>query len=125
MRLENKVDDLENRSGRNKVLVFGLPEDEKSPESLANKITNEIFKEKLGVTISSIERLHRLRQKRGSRPRPVILKLYNHREKELLLQNARKLKGTSISIGEDFSRRVQTIRKALLESAKDNKQNGD
>lgn len=55
----------------------------------------------------------------------VILNLDSHREKELIFQNARKLKGTNISIGEDFSRRVQNIRKDLLESVRGNKQNGD
>nr|XP_037287721.1 uncharacterized protein LOC119180694 [Rhipicephalus microplus] len=69
-------------------------------------------------------RMHRIGRKTQNRERPVILKLYNFSEKMLVLRNCGKLKGTAISISEDFSARVQDLRKKLWQSAKEDRDNG-
>ncbi|CAN7984287.1 unnamed protein product [Ixodes pacificus] len=124
--LEQKIDDLENRERRNNLVIYGLnkPSDE-NPSSLNEKVLTEIFEQKLEVTINTIERIHRLGKPRRGFQRPVILKLMDYREKQVILQNARKLKGTNISIGEDFSFRVRSIRKLLWGSSQSNREKGD
>ncbi|XP_077553111.1 uncharacterized protein LOC144167823 [Haemaphysalis longicornis] len=115
--LEHKVIDLEDRSRRNNIIVFGIPEDEKeTADALANTIVEGVFKNVLGVQLSSIERMHRLERKQANKNRPVILKLFDYREKAEVLANCFKLKGTDISVSEDFSLVTREKRKKLWES---------
>nr|XP_047141464.1 uncharacterized protein LOC124816351 [Hydra vulgaris] len=48
----------------------------------------------------------------------VILKLLNYKDKELILKNAKKLKGKGIFINEDFSEETNKIRRNLIEKMK-------
>lgn len=79
----------------------------------------------MGLTITSMERVHRLGRPKINSQRPVILKLMDYREKQLILQNGRKLKGTRISIGEDFSLHVRSVRGLLWKSSLSNRNNGE
>lgn len=62
-----------------------------------------------------MERVRPLGKPSHQSQRPVILKLMDYREKQLTLQNGRKLRDTCISTGEDFSFRVRSIRKRFFE----------
>lgn len=53
------------------------------------------------------------------------MKLLDYRDKTQILSNCYKLKGSSFSIGEDFSWRVRNIRKKLWNYAKARKESGD
>lgn len=50
---------------------------------------------------------------RGNKSRPILLGLRTYRTKLLILQNARKLKGTKLYIDHDFPQDVQQKRKLL------------
>lgn len=54
-----------------------------------------------------------------------MLKLLDLRDKVTILRNCTKLKGTTFSVGEDFSNRVRYIRKMLWQIAKTKKEAGD
>lgn len=87
-RQEEKIIDLENRSRRNNLLVFGFPEqDNKISELLKNKMTTEVFETKLGISVTSLERIHRFGRKKSGSCRPVILRLFNFNEKQTILNN--------------------------------------
>lgn len=120
--LTHKIDDLENRSRRNNVIIYGIKEEQReSSESLRDIVTDTVFKDKLGISVTGIERCHRLGKKGGERPRPVILKLLDYREKVSIFHNARKLKGSDISISDDYSSHVQELRKKLWASSADDR----
>ncbi|XP_075742266.1 uncharacterized protein LOC142795860 [Rhipicephalus microplus] len=122
--LIEKVDDLENRSRRNNLIIYGLDETSvESSEELEKKVVEGIFLEKLQVPTPAIERIHRLGFK-GAKTRPVILKFLNYREKESILRKSYKLKGTSLSLSQDFSKRVREIRKNLWNSATEDRARG-
>ncbi|XP_040068674.2 uncharacterized protein LOC115320940 [Ixodes scapularis] len=124
--LLGKVDDLENRSRRNNLLVYGIKETaDESNEGLENCVKKEIFEDILGVHASGIEKIHRLGRKVANKTRPVILRFLEERDKSAVLSSCRRLKGSRFSISEDFSPRVQQIRKKLWDSAKELKKNGD
>lgn len=124
--LKTKLDDLENRGRRNNIIIRGISEpDGENENSLLDTVQNTVFKDTLGITISGIERLHRLGKKLEGKTRPVILKLVDFREKMLILKNCHKLKNTSIKISEDFSKRVQNIRQCLWESAETERSRGE
>lgn len=122
--LLNNVDDLENRSRRNNIIIYGLTEERnETNQGLADKIQKELFKEKLGIEISSIERCHRLGKPRDD-SRPVIIKLQDYRDKELIFSACKKLKGTGLSVTHDFSKNVREIRKKLWQSSADERDAG-
>ncbi|KAH8024176.1 hypothetical protein HPB51_022237 [Rhipicephalus microplus] len=56
-----KIVDLEDKGRRNNLVVFGVEEASKESElDLRRLILDDIFKETLGVTCSSVDRIHRI-----------------------------------------------------------------
>ncbi|KAH8030573.1 hypothetical protein HPB51_009634 [Rhipicephalus microplus] len=112
-----KVDDLENRSRRNNIIIHGVsePQDETLP-SLTSRITDDFFKGKLDLNVTGIERCHRLGSKRPNKTRPVIVKLIDYREKLEILRNCVKPKDSGLYVTEDFSQKVRQARKNLWDS---------
>ncbi|XP_077516726.1 uncharacterized protein LOC144127643, partial [Amblyomma americanum] len=115
-----KVDDLENRSRRNNLIVFGVKETEdETPQDLENTVCKDVLLNRLKISDVAIERIHRIGRPAEDKCRPVIFKLVDGRIKERILKSCKNLKNTGYSISEDFSPRVQSIRKKLWESAKE------
>ncbi|XP_049527367.1 uncharacterized protein LOC125947075 isoform X1 [Dermacentor silvarum] len=119
-----KVDELENRGRRNSLIMYGLNEQEgETNDSLLNMIKEDVFKERLGLTINNVERCHRLGRKK-EKARPVILRFLDYRDKSSVLKECRKLKGTTVSITEDFSLKVREIRMKLWQSSQQERDQG-
>ncbi|XP_049523120.1 uncharacterized protein LOC125945415 [Dermacentor silvarum] len=121
-----KIDDLENRSRRNNLIIFGVKEAKgvRIP-SLERTVSKDILEDLLKLPNVDIERIHRIGRPTENKCRPVILKLLDGRDKFRILKNCGKLRDTEFSISEDFSPRVQSIRKKLWASTKVNRSNGD
>nr|XP_050024897.1 uncharacterized protein LOC126519313 [Dermacentor andersoni] len=119
--LEARMDDAENRSRRNNLIFYGIP-DPSSSETFAEteQLVANLCRDNLQVTLEprDIERAHRLGRPSAGRCRPIIVKLASHKTKAAILSNGQMLKGTSYGIGEDFSRPVQNARKQLIAFAK-------
>lgn len=78
----------------------------------------DILKETLCIEGKTIERIHRIGSRRSSQERPVILRLFDYSEKKnKILCCCYKLKGTPLSISEDFSKRLREVRAHLWHSA--------
>ncbi|KAH9367489.1 hypothetical protein HPB48_018265 [Haemaphysalis longicornis] len=89
-----KIDDLENRSRRNNLVIYGVTEGPREDtQSLEQKVKKDIFKDILGIDVASIERIHRVGYPQSGRQRPVVLRLYNFAEKYKILSCCNKLKG--------------------------------
>ncbi|XP_065304344.1 uncharacterized protein [Dermacentor albipictus] len=120
--LTKKVDELDNRGRRSNLVVYGVKEIEnESPQDLLDAVEKSIFEDTIGIKTAGIERIHRLGRKQTTdnpKHRPVILKLFDYRDKATILSNCRKLKGTEYSISEDYSPAVRQIRKKLWERTK-------
>lgn len=74
------------------------------------------------MNCSSVARIHRLG--RSERNRPIILYFQNYREKQAVWKNVSKLKGSQISIDNDYSEDTRRKRKLLWESGKAEKAAG-
>lgn len=74
--------------------------------------------------VDGIERCHRLGRKQQSKSRPVILKILDYREIVSILKSVHELKGTDITLSEDFSKKLREIRQELWKSAAEEKANG-
>ena len=59
----------------------------------------------------TIERAHRIREKSNNKERAIVVQFSFYKDKANTLRNCKKLKGTKISIFEDFSQETMQIRK--------------
>ncbi|XP_065652801.1 uncharacterized protein LOC136080119 [Hydra vulgaris] len=85
----------------------------------------KLFNVQLGIEKDiKIERAHRVGLAKVERARTTVLKLRGYEDKKVILEKAKKLKGSNIFIKEDYSFTPRKIRKELFEQAKLHRQNG-
>ncbi|XP_053572801.1 uncharacterized protein LOC128662837 [Bombina bombina] len=121
--LQQKIDDLENRSRRNNVRLIGLPENVKANDILKFVETTlppllEIPKDAL---LHSVERAHRVGPERpamdrNSQPRPVMIKFLHFQTKMAVLRAYRKMDevlfdNARILLFQDYSADLTKIRR--------------
>lgn len=116
----DKLRMLEDRGRRNNLKIDGIKESEKETWEECEEKIKDVLKNKLNVSGIEIERAHRMGRKRfgNVKPRTIIFKLLNWKQKELILKNTKRLKDTGIYINEDFSDATIEIRKKLLTEMK-------
>ena len=122
---------LENQSRRKNVCIEGIVEESgESWESTEVKVNSkEKFTEKLQMeSLPTIERAHRTGKDKKPdgtpKPRTVVRKLYDWKEREAILQAARRIKPHGIHIYEDLAKETMAKRKALLPKLKRAKEEG-
>lgn len=124
--LEEKQDDLENRSRRNNLIFYGI-EDRQANESWAESSTKiiSIIRDVMkieDISCRDIERAHRLGSRAGQRP--IIVKFAHFGVRERVISARVSLKGSNIFIGEDYSRRVREEREVLISEMKAARERG-
>lgn len=125
-KMHEKIDDLENRSRRSNVLFYGISDTEKSEAwDVSERLVHEFCTNKLGITVSTIARAHRIGCFSSDKPRPIIAKLYNEKEVESVMGNGFKLKYTTFSVSRDYSEAVRDRRRKLWQFSKIVKKDGD
>ncbi|XP_050043052.1 uncharacterized protein [Dermacentor andersoni] len=118
-----KLDDLENRSRRQNLVFFGLPDREHNETWEASEKLSGICKDVMKLDDISVERAHRVGVFREGKNRPIVACFSRWKARENVFKNACRLKGTSYSISEDFSRAVQEKRRQLWNYAKEKREN--
>ena len=119
--LTNKASDLEDRSRRNNVVFFNIPEEaeENCDSIIMNLLTSRGFFES-DYTLE-LDRSHRLGKKKpdsdSSRPRPIIVRFSFYKDKDHVIKNGKLLKGSDIIVREDFSKLTLEIHKDLRNHA--------
>ncbi|KAK4324876.1 hypothetical protein Pmani_004526 [Petrolisthes manimaculis] len=113
----------EDYNRRNNLRITGLLE-EKGKETWEQTLTSvaKIFKDKLELPPVDIIRAHRTGPSLSSRPRAVIVRLEKLNEREAVIRNAKKLKGTGIYINEDLcpaSLEIKNKQLPLMKKAKE------
>ena len=130
--LENKAQDLEDRSRRDNLVFFGIPECNGPATEDAEAELLKILKEHKFIdpafnpeTQAYFERVHRLGpcKKDETRPRPIIAKMSFYKDKEEILKGSSKFKNSPYTVAEDFSKATLAIRKQLVAKAKEAKSN--
>lgn len=117
--LEVKVVDLENRSRRRNMVFYGVADnDQFETWDKSEQLIKDICKTNLGIELKSVERAHRVGRYDSKAKRPIIVSLSSFKEKQIILSNTRKLKGTAYGIDEDYSPETRAIRKKLWKYAK-------
>ena len=87
------------------------------------QILQNLFEEKLQLENISVERAHRVGNKEKNNKRAIVVKLASFRDKLKIISEARKLKGTNINIGEDYSKEALEIRKEKWKEIKELRKN--
>ena len=112
--IQHKLVELEHSSRRNNLRTDGIEEEEGKTWEISEAKATKVFKEKLGFDKDiMIERAHRTKRnykdKDKKRPRTIVLRLANFKDKSIILKNVNKLKGSDVYINEDFSSCVQRV----------------
>ena len=127
-RLEDQIDDLQNRSRRNNIVIHGVPEGSEGSKSceefVSDLLTNHMKLD--GAENIEIERAHRspgrmqpLNAASASRPRLIHCRLLRYTDCQYVIKNAskclrnNKFKGNNIFISDDVTQRIRASRKDL------------
>ena len=113
---------IEDRSRRNNLRIDGISESRNETWEDCEEEIQKVFNEKLGVKNVQIERAHRSKRSKSNnnseKPRTIVCKLLNYKQKEEILRNTKNLKGSNFFINEDFCRETMQYRKNILEKVK-------
>ena len=114
--LEYEIEDQEQYSRRNCLLVHGVTE---KPNEDVEKEVMEIFQEKLEAEVAQtdISRMHRLGKKRTDedKPRPIIVRFLSYRQRKHVFDRKKKLKGQRLLITENLTKKRNTLFKQCIE----------
>lgn len=105
--------DLELNKRKNNLIVFGVKDNEHSPEELEAVISN-LFKKVTGIEMkeNDFNDIYRL-GKKGEKPRPIIVSLGNGRKMRVILQKKNLFKMENITVSADLPKEVVEERKRL------------
>ena len=122
--IETTLDYLENQSRRNNVVFDGIEEDANESWQDSERKVQEILEETMELDDFTIERAHRVGKKKQQRQRPIVVKFLNYKDREDVLRNGKKLKGTTVYVREDLSTKVMNTRREQLPALKEARASG-
>lgn len=109
--MERKTDDLEGRSKRNNLIIHGLEKTGDESWEDCEGMVQDLLTDRLEMSQDvQFDRVHRLNGKANS---PIVARCTFYKDKVSVLKAKKKLQGTQISIGEDYTARVRDTRKKL------------
>jgi len=111
--LDSKLEELEQYSRRNCLLIHGIPHIKGKD---TDKVVLNFLKKKLDIELEddSIDRSHRLKSTATTKnkPKPIIVKFVTHNDKDWVYYNKKKLKNQEYLITESLtSVRLQCMKK--------------
>lgn len=112
----NKIDDQEQYTRRNCLLLHGIPEDK---EEDTDELVLKTLKDDLALQIDEkeLDRTHRIGKPRkaGENPRPIIVKFSRYNLRRKVFTNKKRLKGKKIMITESLTSRRMSLYKSAKE----------
>lgn len=130
--LKTKIDELEKRlnaqedySRRHNLRFTGIPEQPGGETWEQTSTSNtKLVEDKLQLQSPSIERAHRVGPAVSGRPRVVVVRFQKFGDREAVLRNARKLKGSGVFINEDLCAASQEIKRNQFPMLRQARQEG-
>jgi hypothetical protein len=105
--LNHRVIDLQARSMRDNLIFYNIAE---KTEENATELVHSLLESQFGIEDAKeikIDRAHRMgRKKQGLKPRVIVAKFNYFLDKQRILSNAKKLKGTGIAVSEQFPEEI-------------------
>lgn len=117
--LEERCNFMEDYSRRNNIRITGVEEQSGSEtwEQTAAKVLS-VLDDKMQLPGLELERAHRVGQRRDARPRTIVARFSRYGDREAVMRNARKLRGTNIYINDDLCAASQAIKNAQMPQLK-------
>ena len=122
--LEERVNYQEDYSRRSNVHIFGMEEREEETWEQTCIMVRKLCEEKLQLPDIQLERAHRVGQRNHQRSRPFIARFMRFADREAVMRNVAKLRGTRIFINEDLCAASQALRKSQLPLLKQARSDG-
>lgn len=99
--LKCQLNDFENYQRKENLRIIGIPE---SKTEVSKTVVTEFFQKRdFKVKEADIHIAHRVGKKDGTRPRAMIVRLFDRNKRDSVIKERRKLKGSGITIAEDVS----------------------
>ncbi len=125
--LEENLDDLEQYSRRNCLLLHGVKET-KSEDTTTEAINSINMHLGIDLQVKDIDRSHRLGKPKppgtlGQRSKagPIIIKFVSYQQRQQTYKQKRKMKGTSLLISESLTAKRMNIYRAAQHQVKEGK----
>lgn len=116
--LQLRINELEDRSRRNNLLFYGIPDERENWEECEAKVLKALTGVLDPLPSGAIERAHRLGTFSNNKCRPIIVKFASFKTKDKILGSRKKLKEKDVSVSEDFCFATRQVRKKLATYAK-------
>lgn len=100
--LENKIDDLEQYQRRQCLRIFGVKEE--AGEDTDQKAIEVAKKIGVDLSVTDIDRSHRVGVSNAERPRAIIVKFVSYRKRSEVFLSKKKLKGSGVTVREDLTK---------------------
>lgn len=120
--LEDRINQQEDYSRRKNVRISGMEErgGTETWEQTAAAVTT-LLEDKMQLPGLVLERAHRVGPPREGKPRPIVARFLRYCDREAVMRNGRKLKGTNIFVNEDLCAASQAVKSSqfpLLKQAR-------
>jgi len=110
--LQNEIKNLQAEKKRSNIIVFGLHETrQEGPHQISKAI--EGLSNSLNLPYIDYADVFRLGRKTNFKTRPLLIKLIRYHEKTSILENAKYLRGTGISISNDKDKDTRITEAAM------------
>lgn len=102
--IETRVEDSENYSRRNNIVIYGIPE--KQDENVIETAVAACEAVEVKIESHEIDAAHRLPQRNKTSSPPFILRLVSRFKKEEIMSKANEIKPTADKMGGDSKKRL-------------------
>ncbi|KAK4309590.1 hypothetical protein Pmani_018787 [Petrolisthes manimaculis] len=124
MELEQRQNYQEDYNRRNNIRITGLQEQPGETWEETAITVSKLLEDKLQLPSMNIERAHRTGPAVPSRSRTVVARFEKFGDREAVVRNARKLRGTGIFINEDLCPASQEKKRSQLPLLKQAREDG-
>ena len=124
----DKLEYLENQSRRNNIRIDGILEEENESWDTTEEKVKRVVAEKLNLEEAlHIERAHRVGRVASGprrRPRTIVCKLRDFKQKEQILKATRRIKPVGLYVNEDLAKEILDKREEQRPKLEEAKRNG-
>lgn len=110
---KKEIENLTKKVNDHNLVMHGIPYNEAETNETLFQEVQQIIENQLSLNVN-VDVAHRISNGNG----PVIVKMVLLREKELILRNCYKLKGTTLAISEDLPKRIRIVNSIIRSEMK-------
>lgn len=122
-KLNQSIDELEDRNRRNNLIFFGIAQEQNETWEQTEQKVRDVIRDKMNLNSEfEIERAHRIYNGPSSRAngsKPIIVTFSRFKDRANVQKNSYKLKGSDIFVNEDYCKNTRRIQKLLRERQKE------